>query len=267
MTASDPKTADAVLFQLKSLGAAQAETVAQRLKITVQAVRQRFDRLLAENLVEFADQPRGRGRPRRFWSLTPQAMSLFPDTHAQLTVDLIGTIRSELGEPAFARLLQKRAGEITANYRRRLGGERDMAAKLAVFAEIRSAEGYMARIEELPEGGYMLIEDHCPICATPPLARVSAPSSWTCSGLSSTKDGRSSVKITCSPALAAARTELSLNALGRSDSNGLVLTIPPIVPPESPHRATKRCLIIATPKRYQPLVGKRYSAMATRRSR
>ena len=165
MTASDPKTADAVLFQLKSLGAAQAETVAQRLKITVQAVRQRFDRRLAENLVEFADQPRGRGRPRRFWSLTPQAMSLFPDTHAQLTVDLIGTIRSVLGEPTFARLLQKRAGEITANYRRRLGGERDMAAKLAVFAEIRSAEGYMARIEELPEGGYLLIEDHCPICA------------------------------------------------------------------------------------------------------
>lgn len=165
MTASDPKTADAVLFQLKSLGAAQAETIAQRLKITVQAVRQRLNRLLAENLVEFADQPRGRGRPRRFWSLTPQAMSLFPDTHAQLTVDLIGTIRSELGEPAFARLLQKRAGEITANYRRRLGGERDMAAKLAVLAEIRSAEGYMARVEELPDGGYLLIEDHCPICA------------------------------------------------------------------------------------------------------
>lgn len=165
MTVSDPKTADAVLFQLKNLGEARAETVAQRLKITVQAVRQRLDRLLAENLVEFADQPRGRGRPRRFWSLTPQARSLFPDTHAQLTVDLIGTIRSELGEPAFARLLQKRAGGITANYRRRLGGERDMAAKLAVLAEIRSGEGYMARIEELPDGGYLLIEDHCPICA------------------------------------------------------------------------------------------------------
>jgi predicted ArsR family transcriptional regulator len=165
MPASDPKTTDAVLFQLKSLGAAQAETVAQRLKITVQAVRQRLDRLLAENLVEFADQPRGRGRPRRFWSLTPQATSLFPDTHAQLTVDLIGAIRSELGELAFARLLQKRAGEITANYRSRLGGERDMAEKLAALAEMRSAEGYMARIEVLPDGGYLLIEDHCPICA------------------------------------------------------------------------------------------------------
>ena len=51
MSTSDSKTDDAVLFQLKSLGEAQAETVAQRLKITVQAVRQRLDRLLAENLV------------------------------------------------------------------------------------------------------------------------------------------------------------------------------------------------------------------------
>jgi predicted ArsR family transcriptional regulator len=165
MTTSDAKTTDAVLFQLKSLGEAQAETVAQRLKISVQAVRQRLDRLLAENLVEFADQPRGRGRPRRMWSLTPEAMSLFPDTHAQLTVDLIGTIRSELGEPAFARLLQRRADEITATYRSRLVDEPDMAAKLAALAEIRSAEGYMARLEELPDGGYLLIEDHCPICA------------------------------------------------------------------------------------------------------
>ena len=38
MTATDAKTADAVLFQLKSLGDAQAETIATRLGITVQAL-------------------------------------------------------------------------------------------------------------------------------------------------------------------------------------------------------------------------------------
>src|SRR5580700_5780471 len=120
MPAADAKTTDAVLFQLKSLGEAQAETLASRLEITVQAVRQRLDRLLHENMVEYSDQPRGRGRPRRMWSLTPRAMSLFPDTHAQLTVDLIGAIRSELGEKAFERLLLRRSGDITAGYRRRL---------------------------------------------------------------------------------------------------------------------------------------------------
>jgi predicted ArsR family transcriptional regulator len=165
MPAADAKTTDAILFQLKSLGEAQAETIAMRLGITVQAVRQRLDRLLDENLVEFSDQPRGRGRPRRIWSLTPKATSLFPDTHAQLTVDLIGTIRSELGEKAFGRLLQRRSEEIAVSYRHRLAREPDMAGKLAALADIRSAEGYMARLEELPGEGYLLVEDHCPICA------------------------------------------------------------------------------------------------------
>jgi predicted ArsR family transcriptional regulator len=78
---------------------------------------------------------------------------------------LIGTIRSELGEAAFSRLLRRRAEGIAANYRRKLAPEPDIRGKLAALAELRTAEGYMARLEELPEGGYLLIEDHCPICA------------------------------------------------------------------------------------------------------
>jgi predicted ArsR family transcriptional regulator len=160
------KTAgDAILFQLKSLGEARAETLARRLGITVQAVRQRLDRLLAENLVACSDRAQGRGRPRRLWSLAPGAASLFPDTHAQLTVDLIGTIRSELGETALARLLERRREQIADIYRKRLAHEPDIARKLTALADMRSAEGYMARLERLDDEGFLLIEDHCPICA------------------------------------------------------------------------------------------------------
>jgi predicted ArsR family transcriptional regulator len=160
------KTAsDAILFQLKTLGEARAETLAGRLGISAQAVRQHLERLLAENLVAFADRARGRGRPRRFWSLAPDAVSLFPDTHAQLTVDLIGAIRGELGEPAMTKLLERRAEQIAAAYRKRLAGKPGIAAKLTALADIRSAEGYMARLDELPDGGFLLVEDHCPICA------------------------------------------------------------------------------------------------------
>ena len=160
------KTAgDAILFQLKSLGEAQAETLARRLRISVQAVRQRLDRLLAENLVTYSDRAQGRGRPRRLWSLAPGAASLFPDTHAQLTVDLIGSIRNELGETALARLLERRREQITASYRKRLAREPDIARKLTALADMRSAEGYMARLETLADEGFLLVEDHCPICA------------------------------------------------------------------------------------------------------
>jgi predicted ArsR family transcriptional regulator len=157
--------ADAILFQLKSLGEAQAETLARRLGISVQAVRQRLDRLLAEDLVCFSDRTSGRGRPRRLWSLAPGTSGLFPDTHAQLTVDLIGSIRRELGEPAFARLLQRRRDDITAAYMQRLGRHRTIEGKLEALAELRSAEGYMARLERRSGEGFLLIEDHCPICA------------------------------------------------------------------------------------------------------
>jgi predicted ArsR family transcriptional regulator len=160
------KTAgDAILFQLKSLGEAQAETLARRLGISVQAVRQRLERLLAENLVAYSDRTHGRGRPRRLWSLARSAASLFPDTHAQLTVDLIGTIRSELGEAALAQLLERRGEQITTAYRKRLAREPDIAKKLTALADMRSAEGYMARLEKQPEEGFLLVEDHCPICA------------------------------------------------------------------------------------------------------
>ncbi|MFL5267303.1 MAG: helix-turn-helix transcriptional regulator [Stellaceae bacterium] len=157
--------ADAILFQLKSLGEAQAEVLARRLGISVQAVRQRLERLLAENLVSFSDRTQGRGRPRRLWSLAPPTASLFPDTHAQLTVDLIGTIRSELGETALARLLERRKEQITVAYRKRLDRDPGIAGKLAALADMRSAEGYMARLEILPDQTFLLVEDHCPICA------------------------------------------------------------------------------------------------------
>jgi predicted ArsR family transcriptional regulator len=157
--------ADAILFQLKSLGEAQADTLARRLGISVQAVRQRLERLLDEKLVSFSDLRRGRGRPRRLWSLAPSAASLFPDTHAQLTVDLIGNIRSELGEAAFARLLERRRDDITAAYAKRLAPQPTIEKKLAKLVELRSAEGYMARLEKCPDAEFLLIEDHCPICA------------------------------------------------------------------------------------------------------
>ena len=160
------KTAgDAILFQLKSLGEAQAETLARRLMISVQAMRQRLERLLADNLVAYSDRTHGRGRPRRLWSLAPGAASLFPDTHAQLTVDLIGPIRSELGETALAKLLERRRQQITAVYRKRIAREPDIAKKLTALADMRSAEGYMARVETLAGESFLLVEDHCPICA------------------------------------------------------------------------------------------------------
>jgi predicted ArsR family transcriptional regulator len=50
-------------------------------------------------------------------------------------------------------------------YRKELSQRRSVAGKLAALADIRSREGYMASCSEQPDGTFLFIEDHCPICA------------------------------------------------------------------------------------------------------
>src|SRR5262249_11888843 len=88
----------------------------------------------------------------------------FPDTHAELTVQLISAIRGTLGEAALDRIIRVREAESRRSYRAALEGARTLAARVARLAEIRARQGYMA--EWRKEGdGFLLVENHCPICA------------------------------------------------------------------------------------------------------
>jgi predicted ArsR family transcriptional regulator len=50
------------------------------------------------------------------------------------------------------------------SYLERLDGRRGLTARLRTLAALRSEESYMARLER--EGrDWLLIEDHCPVCA------------------------------------------------------------------------------------------------------
>jgi predicted ArsR family transcriptional regulator len=64
-----------------------------------------------------------------------------------------------------AKLLERRREQVTAFYRKGLAREPDIARKLTALADMRSAEGYMARVEVLADEVFLLVEDHCPICA------------------------------------------------------------------------------------------------------
>lgn len=49
-------------------------------------------------------------------------------------------------------------------YREQLGAiEPDLQLQIERLAQLRSDEGYMAEVRLLPDG-FMLIENHCPIC-------------------------------------------------------------------------------------------------------
>jgi predicted ArsR family transcriptional regulator len=157
--------ADRILFLLKTRGPATAATLAKALRITPMGVRQHLSRLVEAALVTHRDERRGVGRPRRHWHLTEKAAARFPDSHAQMTVEILGAARAVFGARGLDRLIRERERETLARYKAALRGTRSMAERVRRLAALRSDEGYMAECVVKPDGSLMLIENHCPVCA------------------------------------------------------------------------------------------------------
>ena len=99
---------DKILFLLKSHGPQSAAALGEQLQMTSMGARQHLLALEQEGWVTFSDEARGRGRPVRLWQLTEQAWQRFPDSHSDLTVQLIDNVRELFGEEGMERLIQQR---------------------------------------------------------------------------------------------------------------------------------------------------------------
>src|SRR5262245_30631950 len=151
--------ADRFLILLKTRGPQTAAELGKATGVTGEAARQQLVRLADEGLVAAAARPGGVGRPAQLWSLTQAGHARFPDGHAELTAQLIRTIRTQLGEEALDRLIESRAEESRAAYAEALEGSADLGERVARLAEARTREGYVA--ESQAEGdGYLLVENH-----------------------------------------------------------------------------------------------------------
>lgn len=161
---NNSSTADRILFFIKTKGPTSTTTLAQALEMTAEAARQQVQKLVTAGLIEGQQEAgTGVGRPRQNWVLTEAGNGRFPDTHAQLTMQLIGSVRKLFGEEGMERLITQREVETRALYRQTCSGA-TWPERLNQLAEVRTGEGYMARVEQ-DGGDALLIEDHCPICA------------------------------------------------------------------------------------------------------
>ena len=171
---SDPRARarDRVLLQLKTRGTATAAVLAKRLDVTPMAIRQHLAALENEGLVTHIEERRAVGRPARVWDLTQRAAERFPDSHADLTVELLAAVKDVFGEEGLERLIHARAGKQRQSYRQQLPGEgTSLAVRVAALSELRREEGYMADWSQEPDGSFLLVENHCPICAAATLCQ------------------------------------------------------------------------------------------------
>jgi predicted ArsR family transcriptional regulator len=162
-----PTTKHAILDILKREGPQDASTLAKRLSITPMAVGLQLSTLEEEKLVYSqagGSNPPKRGRPVQSWRLTEAANRIFPDAHALLTVGLLTSLQEVYGQQGMSKLLEARTRQHVEEYKRAVpsGALKD---RVKALAKVRDQEGYMTEVDAAQGGGYLLVENHCPICS------------------------------------------------------------------------------------------------------
>ncbi|EMP4393677.1 transcriptional regulator [Vibrio fluvialis] len=157
------KTIDRILHTIKREGAVTAKQLADDLGMTTMGARQHLQALEDDGVLAFHDVKVKVGRPTRHWSLTRKGHDQFADRHGELTIQVIEAVEHIFGKEGLAKVAAEREAQTLAQYQNVLAECTDLHSKLATLVELREQEGYMAELEQT-EHGYLLIENHCPIC-------------------------------------------------------------------------------------------------------
>ncbi len=156
--------ADRILMFLKMRGEATSLLISEELSITKEGARKHLLNLAQEGLIQPHVKSEGVGRPSTYYTLAEKGLAQFPDTHAEVTVQLLRSVKNLLGENALDLLISDREKNTHERYEKALSKTKSLEQRLDALAEARSKEGYMAEWKK--EGKeYFLIENHCPICA------------------------------------------------------------------------------------------------------
>src|SRR6185503_9180384 len=159
------KTRRAITKLLKTEGPSGSAQLAERLGLTAMAVRKHLYALQREGLVAAEARPVPIGRPAKFWRLTREADRLFPEAYAELSVALIDSVKDAFGDEGLERVLTSRCARQRVDYGKRIRPKDPLERKLTELAKVRTEEGYMAEIRREDDGSFLLVENHCPICA------------------------------------------------------------------------------------------------------
>jgi predicted ArsR family transcriptional regulator len=150
---------------LKTEGPLGTAELAARLGLTAMAVRLHLYALQGEGLVTAEDRPVPVGRPAKSWRLTREADRHFPEAYAELSVALIDAMQETFGAEGLSRVLVSRCARQREEYAKRIRAADPLEKRLKALAQVRTEEGYMAEVRREEEGGFLLVENHCPICA------------------------------------------------------------------------------------------------------
>ena len=157
------KTVDRILQIVKRDGSVTAKQLSSELGMTTMGARQHLQGLEDDGVLSIHDVKVKVGRPTRHWSLTQKGHEQFADRHGELTIQFIEAVEHIFGKDGLEKVTSEREKLTLQNYQQHLEQCDSLESKLQTLVTLREQEGYMAELEQT-EQGFVLIENHCPIC-------------------------------------------------------------------------------------------------------
>ncbi|WP_104041800.1 helix-turn-helix transcriptional regulator [Vibrio hyugaensis] len=157
------KTVDRILQIVKRDGSVTAKQLSSELGMTTMGARQHLQGLEDDGILSIHDVKVKVGRPARHWSLTQKGHEQFADRHGELTIQFIEAVEHIFGKDGLEKVTSEREKLTLQNYQQHLEQCDSLESKLKALVTLREQEGYMAELEQDGDG-FILIENHCPIC-------------------------------------------------------------------------------------------------------
>jgi predicted ArsR family transcriptional regulator len=82
-----------------------------------------------------------------------------------LTVNLLNAVEQTFGQKGIKRVIFQSTQQQLEKYRSRIPVRASLENRLKTLISLRNEEGYMAEVEPQPDGSFILIQNHCPICS------------------------------------------------------------------------------------------------------
>ncbi|MEM9092750.1 MAG: iron-sulfur cluster biosynthesis transcriptional regulator SufR [Cyanobacteria bacterium P01_F01_bin.53] len=157
---------DILQFLLKA-GQATAQTLAEHLNVSPQAIRRHLKDLEADSLIIHKPLQEGMGRPNYIYGLSRKGRDQFPSQYDQFAVSLLDTLTETVGPEQVSSILRQQWQRKAQDYQAKLG-ERPLLERVKKLVKLRQAEGYMAEWHSVddPNGAhpaYVITEYNCAI--------------------------------------------------------------------------------------------------------
>ncbi len=152
-----------VLVELKRAHRLTARELAERIGVSLNAVRHHLKELESTALIQYERQHRGVGAPAFAYTLTQAGEALFPRRYEATLTELLDHVVEREGRAGAVAVLEARYDALTRRLQNELAGATP-AERMEAVAKFLSEDGYMAEATASSHSG-TLIEHNCAIQA------------------------------------------------------------------------------------------------------